>query len=146
MILAEFGTLLKTCTFLWSSRWAKCDKHYDLLQDLLPGKVTTIFKRRDVLNSNLNPGISLVGVRIPDHQFVRRLVRDCGQPMALTSANISDTRSTLEVEVCMYTQYPTGCTLYLYMYYQGQYISFRWTGNATLLCSRNICHPHYGRK
>lgn len=87
----------------FSSRWAKCDNCSDLLRDLLPGKVTTIFERKEALNSNLNPGVSLVGIRIPDHQFVRRLVRWCGHPIALTSANISDTKSTLDVEVCIIT-------------------------------------------
>ena len=81
------------------SRWAKCEKYSDLLKDLLPGKVTTVFERKDVLNPNLNPGNPLVGVRIPDHWFVRQLVSRCGHPIALTSANISDTRSTLDVEV-----------------------------------------------
>lgn len=85
------------------SRWAKCEKCGDILRDLLPGKVTTVFERRDVLNPNLNPGNSLVGVRIPDHQFVRKLVRRCGHPLALTSANVSDTRSTVDVEVRIYT-------------------------------------------
>ena len=80
-------------------RWAKCDKCGELLKDLLPGKVTTVFERKDALNSNLNPGISLVGVRIPDHHFVREVVSRCGQPIALTSANVSDSRSTLDVEV-----------------------------------------------
>lgn len=80
-------------------RWAKCDHCNELLTDLLPGKVTAVLKRKEILNPNLNPGNPLVGVRIPDHQFVRDLVSRCGQPIALTSANASNTRSTLNVEV-----------------------------------------------
>lgn len=75
-----------------------CDHCSDILTDLLPGKVTTVLKRKKVLNPNLNPDTSLVGVRIPDHQFVREVVRRCGQPIALTSANASNSRSTLDVE------------------------------------------------
>ena len=81
------------------SRWARCDHCSELLTDLLPGKVTTVFERKEILNPKLNPGNSLIGVRIPDHHFVRQLVNRCGQPIALTSANMSDTRSTLDVEV-----------------------------------------------
>ena len=75
-----------------------CDHCIEVLTDLLPGKVTTVFKRKEALNPNLNPGNPLVGVRIPDHQFVREVVRRCGQPIALTSANVSNSRSTLDVE------------------------------------------------
>ena len=75
-----------------------CDHCSDILTDLLPGKVTAVFKRKKMLNPKLNPDNSLVGVRIPDHQFVREMVRRCGQPIALTSANVSNSRSTLNVE------------------------------------------------
>lgn len=41
----------------------------------------------------------LVGVRIPDHPFMRQLCQMCGEPLALTSANISSQTSTVEVHV-----------------------------------------------
>lgn len=41
----------------------------------------------------------LVGVRIPDHGFMRRLCQMCAEPLALTSANISSHTSTVEVHV-----------------------------------------------
>lgn len=51
-----------------------------------------------------NFGISLcspqlVGVRIPDHNFMRRLCQMCREPLALTSANISSHSSTRAVHV-----------------------------------------------
>ena len=72
-----------------------------LLSHLLPGPVTTVFERQPQLNPALNPGVPLVGVRIPEHEFVRELVSRCGGPIALTSANVSQARSTLSVEVCL---------------------------------------------
>lgn len=68
-----------------------------LLSDLLPGPVTLVFERSEVLNADLNPFTSLVGVRIPDHAFMRRLCQMCGEPLALTSANISSHTSTVAV-------------------------------------------------
>ncbi|XP_010729920.2 threonylcarbamoyl-AMP synthase isoform X1 [Larimichthys crocea] len=68
-----------------------------LLSDLLPGPVTLVFERSEVLNTDLNPFTSLVGVRIPDHAFMRRLCQMCGEPLALTSANISSHTSTVAV-------------------------------------------------
>ena len=38
----------------------------------------------------------LVGIRIPDHPFVREVCRQV-QPLALTSANVSSSSSTLDV-------------------------------------------------
>ncbi len=69
----------------------------EILEDLLPGKVTLIFKRKHSLNSELNPQTDLIGVRIPDSEFVRELSRKVG-PLALTSANMSSQQSTIQVE------------------------------------------------
>ncbi len=41
-------------------------------------------------------GAPLVAIRIPDHPFIRAVCRKV-QPLALTSANVSATDSTLEV-------------------------------------------------
>ncbi|XP_053563143.1 threonylcarbamoyl-AMP synthase [Bombina bombina] len=69
-----------------------------LLRDLLPGAVTLVMERTDELNKELNPFTSLVGVRIPDHAFIRQLAQLCSEPLALTSANISNEESTLTAE------------------------------------------------
>uniref|UniRef100_A0A493T200 Threonylcarbamoyl-AMP synthase n=1 Tax=Anas platyrhynchos platyrhynchos TaxID=8840 RepID=A0A493T200_ANAPP len=69
----------------------------ELLRDLLPGPVTLVLKRSEELNKDLNPFTSLVGVRIPNHPFIRELARACSGPLALTSANISSQASTLTV-------------------------------------------------
>ncbi|XP_053820768.1 threonylcarbamoyl-AMP synthase [Vidua chalybeata] len=69
----------------------------ELLRDLLPGPVTLVLERSEELNKDLNPFTSLVGVRIPDHPFMRDLARACSGPLALTSANISSRGSTLTV-------------------------------------------------
>lgn len=69
----------------------------DLLNQLLPGPVTLIFERSLNLHSHFNPDTNLVGVRIPDHDFIRSVARLCG-PLALTSANVSTHESSLKVE------------------------------------------------
>ena len=70
-----------------------------ILGDLLPGPVTLIFKRKPELNPDLNPATEIVGVRIPDHKFIRGIARACEQPVALTSANKSAAKSCLQVKV-----------------------------------------------
>ena len=68
----------------------------EVLKALLPGPVTLVFERKLVLNSDLNPTTSLVGVRVPDHAFIQSLCSLLGEPLALTSANPSGSPSTLE--------------------------------------------------
>jgi len=69
-----------------------------LLDDLLPGPVTLCFDRTKELNPDFNPDARLVGVRIPDHPFVREMCRRVGSsPVALTSANVSQAQSCLQV-------------------------------------------------
>lgn len=78
--------------------WGKVTIPDDLLKLLLPGPVTLIFERSEALNPSLNPNNNLVGIRIPNHNFIRNVVTKCGSPLALTSANISSEKSPLKVE------------------------------------------------
>ncbi|XP_074538806.1 threonylcarbamoyl-AMP synthase [Halichoeres trimaculatus] len=78
-------------------KYCKVTVKAPLLADLLPGPVTLVFDRSEALNTDLNPFTSLVGVRIPNHSFMRRLCQMCGEPLALTSANISSHTSTVAV-------------------------------------------------
>ncbi|KAK9514108.1 hypothetical protein VZT92_027597 [Zoarces viviparus] len=68
-------------------KYCKVKVKEELLGDLLPGPVTLVLERSEVLNKDLNPFTSLVGVRIPDYVFMRRLCQVCDEPLALTSAN-----------------------------------------------------------
>lgn len=52
-----------------------------------PGALTIIIRKRSDLPDNLTSN-DLVGLRIPDHEFTRELIRRTG-PLAVTSANIS---------------------------------------------------------
>lgn len=78
--------------------WGKVTVPRALLDSLLPGPVTLIFQRTPQLNHALNPGTDSVGIRIPDEEFIRKVVKYCGSPIALTSANISTKESPLCVE------------------------------------------------
>uniref|UniRef100_A0A915IHC7 Threonylcarbamoyl-AMP synthase n=1 Tax=Romanomermis culicivorax TaxID=13658 RepID=A0A915IHC7_ROMCU len=68
-----------------------------LLRALLPGPVTLIFERTSALPEVMNPNSDTIGIRIPDHPFMIELCRRF-QPLALTSANISDGSSCLKIE------------------------------------------------
>ncbi|XP_026782118.2 yrdC domain-containing protein, mitochondrial isoform X1 [Pangasianodon hypophthalmus] len=78
-------------------KYCKVTVKEELLKDLLPGPVTLVLERSETLNADLNPFTKLVGVRIPDHPFMRHLCQMCDEPLALTSANITTQSSTLAV-------------------------------------------------
>lgn len=69
-----------------------------LAQAFWPGPLTLILPRRPDLPAALGPE-ETVGVRVPDHDFTRELLRRTG-PLAATSANLSgaaNSRSAQEV-------------------------------------------------
>ncbi|KAM7309115.1 yrdC domain-containing protein, mitochondrial [Ixodes scapularis] len=80
------------------SRWAQVSIPEKLLHHLFPGAVTAVFQRTRELNPKLNPLTPLVGVRVPNSDFIRQVTRCCGEPLALTSANVSSEMSTLSIQ------------------------------------------------
>ncbi|XP_031642439.1 yrdC domain-containing protein, mitochondrial-like isoform X1 [Oncorhynchus kisutch] len=75
-------------------RYCKVSVKKELIGDLLPGPVTLVLERAEVLNTDLNIFTPLVVVCIPDQAFMRRLCQMCREPLALTSANMSSHSST----------------------------------------------------
>ena len=78
--------------------WADVTVAREVIEDLLPGQVTLVFRRTELLNNSFNPDTDLVGVRIPDYPFLREVCSLSSGPLALTSANYSADTSTLQVE------------------------------------------------
>lgn len=68
-----------------------------LLAKLLPGAVTVVLNKSHNLNNPyLNPGIVKIGIRIPNYEFIQNVTAAFDAPIALTSANKSGDKSTLE--------------------------------------------------
>lgn len=75
-----------------------------------PAPLTLIGRARPELPTELTAGTNSIGVRLPDDENVRALVRACGGALTATSANISGSppaRSAAEVE----EYFPTGIDL-----------------------------------
>lgn len=80
--------------------WGKAD-HLDneLLKKLLPGPVTIVlYKSTHLNNPYLNPWTKKIGIRIPNFNFIRDVCREFSMPIALTSANKSSERSSLNIK------------------------------------------------
>ena len=59
----------------------------DIAAKFWPGPLTIIGKAVDELPDEITAGTKTVGVRLPNDEAVRRLVRECGGVLTATSAN-----------------------------------------------------------
>ena len=69
---------------------------YKLASRFWPGPLTLLVPKRAELPDSVS-ATSTVGVRVPDHEIARALLRAAG-PMAVTSANISGAQSPVSAE------------------------------------------------
>ncbi|KHN76202.1 YrdC domain-containing protein, mitochondrial [Toxocara canis] len=72
------------------SKWAVVTVDKRTIARLLPGPVTLVFNRSTLLPADFNKEHRTIGIRIPDHDFVRAVSRQLGAvPIVQTSANLS---------------------------------------------------------
>lgn len=64
------------------------DRARTFMEAFLPGPVTVVCEKRDVLPEPLTAGRDRVGIRIPDHELALELLAATG-PITATSANVS---------------------------------------------------------
>ncbi len=60
-----------------------------LLHKLLPGPFTVLLPKKDVVPSILTAGSACVGIRYPTHVRACQLIREVGEPITSTSANLT---------------------------------------------------------
>lgn len=65
------------------------DKVKKLIDAFCPGPITFVLKRKNIVPSIVTNGKDTVGVRIPDHEVARKIIRLAGVPIAAPSANTS---------------------------------------------------------
>lgn len=63
-----------------------------------PGPLTLILKRRTDIPARVSAGQDTVGIRVPDHDIPRQVIRHLGRPITGTSANVSGQPPTKEAE------------------------------------------------
>ncbi|WP_394740759.1 L-threonylcarbamoyladenylate synthase [Natronococcus roseus] len=74
------------------------DREREFMAAFLPGPVTVLCQRRDVVPDELTAGEDRVGVRVPDHDLVLRLCERAGTPITSTSANVSGSGSVRRID------------------------------------------------
>ncbi len=61
----------------------------ELLAAFSPGPLTIIVKKRSEVPDSITGGLDTVGVRMPDNEIARALIREANTPIAAPSANLS---------------------------------------------------------
>lgn len=61
----------------------------ELLDKIFPGPVTLLLNKNEKISDLVTAGSPKIGVRIPDYQPIRDIIKKFGKPIIATSANIS---------------------------------------------------------
>lgn len=65
------------------------------LMEVTDKPLTLILEGATGVAQNLIPDEGTIGIRVPDHEFCKRLIKSLGRPMVSTSANLSGEKSPI---------------------------------------------------
>ncbi|MBR6918471.1 MAG: threonylcarbamoyl-AMP synthase [Clostridia bacterium] len=71
---------------------------FELAQRFMPGPLTVIMPKKDIVPYEVTAGLDSVGIRCPSHDAAHRLILAAGVPIAAPSANISGAPSPTSFE------------------------------------------------
>ncbi len=72
-----------------------------LIDAFMPGPITIVMKKSDVIPSCVSAGLDTVGIRFPIHPIAQKLIDMSGVPIAAPSANLSGSPSPTKAEHVM---------------------------------------------
>lgn len=77
------------------------DTYYKLAKAFMPGPLTVVLPKKDIVPDSVTGGIKTVAVRCPGHPVALELIRAAGVPIAAPSANLSGSPSPTTAEHVM---------------------------------------------
>lgn len=60
-----------------------------VIEAFMPGPITVIMKKKDIIPDSVTAGLKNVGIRMPLSEIAREFIKECGCPIAAPSANRS---------------------------------------------------------
>ncbi len=72
--------------------------YYRLASAFMPGPLTVILRKKDIIPKETTGGLESVAIRCPSHPVAHAIIKEAGVPIAAPSANISGRPSATEVE------------------------------------------------
>jgi L-threonylcarbamoyladenylate synthase len=70
----------------------------DLMDEFWPGPLTLVFTANERVPKEVTANLDTVGIRVPDQKDVLELLKALGEPLVVTSANISGKPEITDVE------------------------------------------------
>lgn len=61
-----------------------------IMKAYMPGPLTIIFKKKDVIDDYVTSGKETIGIRIPNDKWILKLIKEVDKPLLVTSANLSN--------------------------------------------------------
>jgi len=80
-------------TIAWVSR-----EERKIIYKLLPGPVTVILPKKEIVSLLLTGGSEVLGIRFPENRIAREIIKKAGFPITSTSANFSGEKEISEAE------------------------------------------------
>ncbi len=74
------------------------EKDKEILEKLLPGPVTILLPRKEVVSDLIAAGKDLIGIRFPENEITREIIEKAGFPITATSANFSGEEDVTEAK------------------------------------------------
>ena len=68
------------------------------MQNFMPGPLTVVLKKNEVIPDSVTGGLQTVAIRCPAHPVARKLIEAAGVPVAAPSANLSGSPSPTKAE------------------------------------------------
>lgn len=75
-----------------------CDLYYGLAKAFMPGPLTVILPKKEIIPKETTGGLDTVAIRCPSHPVARAVIEKAGVPIAAPSANISGRPSATSAE------------------------------------------------
>ena len=72
------------------------EKTKKIINNFMPGALTIVFKKKENVAEYVTQGKQTIGIRVPDDEWIIKLINTIGKPIMVTSANISDSGSLLK--------------------------------------------------
>lgn len=74
------------------------EKSSKVIESFMPGAITIIFNKKESIPDYVTGGKSTIAIRVPDDDFIIKLISELGKPMLVTSANVSGEPSLFKWE------------------------------------------------
>lgn len=81
-----------------AEKYAFVSPAYQKLTRFMPGPLTVILRKRELIPDSVTGGLDTVAVRVPYHPIARALIQQSGVPIAAPSANLSGKPSCTKAE------------------------------------------------